>query len=1029
MKTDSPLVKCSANRRDKLSTHDSSWETCSEESDRNCGYDPDYESDEVQFVGKLKVPEKLRESVVQREFRSAELSFTKQKTKRSRSPSIRNLGHILEECDRGSVQELKDGAETIPLLELEEDKESVHLLEDSGESVKVLASTLLDGKKSVEGRLDFVPDVSSIKSRDNRGKLNFEEIFSAGSSDQEARNKCPLSSPEVETKLSLKKAEGVGLPGVDRSVTPRIKAKTNKNKLSLRKRKSKTNSEIESKIRKTESNLEDIIEGNNGEESEDMLVGTPQNSKDLTLSRKKRSAEKSRKNIAKQQSHIDTMEKESKGSDGSEDDLIIIDSLDSSSINNGNKSRKSKRKIEKNIALASGSNDCLKLCEYPVGKRDTVTVAIQDYATLEHDTFLNDIIIDFYTTYLVHNILPVEDKDTVHIFSTMFYKRLMQSPKKNAKKVAAYETDSSLKSDEKRHCRVAGWTKDVDLFSKDLIIIPICEHSHWYLLLVVKPGLITSPVRSDERTLKGEPFIIVLDSMGGTKDSAVRNIRQYLACEWKKKKCSSVGDGGVVVEEYQFSATQIKTVRPRKPEQENFSDCGIFLLHYVEKVFHSVAQFFWPSLPDLSDWFTIEEIGRKRGEIADLIKCLAREQNPGTVFNYPNIKFTAARKPRKRQKPIVYDEASSEEEDEGEVDARKKGKFASAVNSTRDRGSKSKLSRSGRHRSRRNRQETQKSTETANSSRKSTETVSSKADCEISGSISSSYKIPRKAQSFSSNSKATEVEAGTVLDQSDTSGTAEIAQRGEEGSKRNLVDSKASENTDSISSTKVSLNNSNCDNVNVPDSKTKNNSNSQSRNVKNSRKQKLDKSRAEQILADLIEFEQHGIEDEDVIEAKEALTNPKVLVSRPEASDPDGDSEIKVLKNSVCKVVGKTLKQLSPNVKCRREHKSRLPSDSPLFDSPTPHQESRKNIGSRSSVDSAETSGELFYAGGIKGGSHIVAHNDEDVRFVAKVPSIKKFKMVKNSRFEETESERIFERHMCATASEEDEDIFSQEND
>ena len=32
---------------------------------------------------------------------------------------------------------------------------------------------------------------------------------------------------------------------------------------------------------------------------------------------------------------------------------------------------------------------------------------------------------------------------------------------------------------------------------------------------------------------RGEPFLLLLDSMGGSKDRAVNVIRQYLACEWK----------------------------------------------------------------------------------------------------------------------------------------------------------------------------------------------------------------------------------------------------------------------------------------------------------------------------------------------------------------------------------------------------------------------------------------------------------------------------------------------------------------
>jgi len=313
------------------------------------------------------------------------------------------------------------------------------------------------------------------------------------------------------------------------------------------------------------------------------------------------------------------------------EDSIIID--ESSSVIATRRSSRNQSKT---------SVACAILCEYPVGTRNSVTVSIKDYATLKHDTFLNDIIIDFYLTFLSHNILPIESQDCIHIFSTMFYKRLLQSPKKNAKKVADYETDLTLSSAEKRHFRVAGWTKHVDLFSKDLVIVPICEHDHWYLVVIIRPGLIVNPVKSEERILKGEPFVLVLDSIGGTKSAAVTNIRHYLAqCEWRKKKCT----GEEPSKEFDFTAAEMRTIRPRKPEQQNGSDCGIFLLQYVENIFIDIKKFFWPNLPDLSNWFTHEEVGEKRGNIAEIIKVITNEQRPEMSLKVPNIKFRANKKP------------------------------------------------------------------------------------------------------------------------------------------------------------------------------------------------------------------------------------------------------------------------------------------------------------------------------------------------------------------------------------------------
>ena len=66
-----------------------------------------------------------------------------------------------------------------------------------------------------------------------------------------------------------------------------------------------------------------------------------------------------------------------------------------------------------------------------------------------------------------------------------------------------------------------------------------------------------------------------------------------------------------MVGEVDFSKRSMRTLWPTKPEQPNYSDCGIYLLHYVEKIFSSVAQFYWPDAVNRlnADWFPWDEVG------------------------------------------------------------------------------------------------------------------------------------------------------------------------------------------------------------------------------------------------------------------------------------------------------------------------------------------------------------------------------------------------------------------------------------
>ena len=91
-----------------------------------------------------------------------------------------------------------------------------------------------------------------------------------------------------------------------------------------------------------------------------------------------------------------------------------------------------------------------------------VTITANDYQTLEEGEFLNDLVIEFYLTYLKNEVLNKEDRDKVYVFSSYFYGRLTQVSDKHA----PYEKDKSLTEAQRQYKRVERWTKNVDLFEK-----------------------------------------------------------------------------------------------------------------------------------------------------------------------------------------------------------------------------------------------------------------------------------------------------------------------------------------------------------------------------------------------------------------------------------------------------------------------------------------------------------------------------------------------------------------------------------
>lgn len=127
-----------------------------------------------------------------------------------------------------------------------------------------------------------------------------------------------------------------------------------------------------------------------------------------------------------------------------------------------------------------------KVLLYPPERRG-ISIYTSDYACLASNEYLNDIIIDFYLKYLHEIVLTPEQREKSHVFSQFFYKRLTTMNK---------EKDQKLSAAQKRHSRVASWTKNINIFDKDFIIIPINEQSHWFLAIICFPNL-TEPHTMD----------------------------------------------------------------------------------------------------------------------------------------------------------------------------------------------------------------------------------------------------------------------------------------------------------------------------------------------------------------------------------------------------------------------------------------------------------------------------------------------------------------------------------------------------
>lgn len=314
----------------------------------------------------------------------------------------------------------------------------------------------------------------------------------------------------------------------------------------------------------------------------------------------------------------------------------------------------------------------IRLLVYPPPPtKGGLAVSNEDLECLEHGEFLNDVIIDFYLKYLMLEIFPKPFADRCHIFSSFFFKCL-------TRKENSSSDNPDISTAERRHQSVKNWTRHVDIFTKDFIFVPVNENSHWYLAVICFPWLEKavyedkneqdvvpysktkdsassgSVIVFNDRLSKTEeaiedsnsgsegscssgrssnlkypkpkeshmgkvckrPCILIFDSLTtGSVRTTVQVLREYLKVECRVKKKL----------QREFSRSSMRELYPKIPKQNNSTDCGLYLLQYVESFSQKPIENFETPL-HLENWFPSCAVRNKREKIRDLILRLHVEQ-------------------------------------------------------------------------------------------------------------------------------------------------------------------------------------------------------------------------------------------------------------------------------------------------------------------------------------------------------------------------------------------------------------------
>uniref|UniRef100_A0A674F0S3 SUMO specific peptidase 2 n=1 Tax=Salmo trutta TaxID=8032 RepID=A0A674F0S3_SALTR len=159
----------------------------------------------------------------------------------------------------------------------------------------------------------------------------------------------------------------------------------------------------------------------------------------------------------------------------------------------------------------------------------------RDLASLQEGSWLNDEVINFYLSLVMTRSSSAGQGLKVYSFSTFFFPKLHGGG----------------------HAAVKRWTKAVDLFQYDIILVPLHLGVHWSLAVI----------HFNSRTVRS------YDSMGQRHDDICSLLLLYLREEHKARK------------DLDLDAWTVGSLRASEiPQQKNGSDCGVFACKYADYI-------------------------------------------------------------------------------------------------------------------------------------------------------------------------------------------------------------------------------------------------------------------------------------------------------------------------------------------------------------------------------------------------------------------------------------------------------------
>lgn len=267
------------------------------------------------------------------------------------------------------------------------------------------------------------------------------------------------------------------------------------------------------------------------------------------------------------------------------------------------------------------------ICTYEykkVHKRENhITITKHDMSKLYPNVCLNDKIVNFYLKFLEDYFIPSNNK--IYITNSYWYPLHY----KNINNQEQFKNTGNK----------------FTIFNYDILITPINENYHWTLVIINNLSKMRNIIEyCDYDSIEETPEIFYLDSLGLVNENCFNIIKKLLFIEYNK--CADISND--YNNDIQSKLRFIKSYAPKLPKQENFFDCGIFMLYFCEKFLSDIEFFFSNAKQDSIDsnnttdsdpllkWFDVNEIKQKRNNIMNLLLSIGNnnKNSDKVIDNY-----------------------------------------------------------------------------------------------------------------------------------------------------------------------------------------------------------------------------------------------------------------------------------------------------------------------------------------------------------------------------------------------------------